>query len=493
MSAALSLDPTVTQKRLGDGFYEQRLIREQVSLLTGRRFAGNYTTDEQQFEGLMDGGIAYARAYSLRPGIALSAAQMAVLTTDIIWLVEQTITVPDGKGGTTQVKALVPQLYVKVQPGDLDGTGTLMAGVDVDIDTAGDVINTGAIAGSASGSVAGRRLVNITANNLQNLGGRITGGNVSVAARNDINIIGGQIDAASSLRATAGRDLNVTTTTTSATNQNGANTNSLTRIDRVAGLYVTGQGTANGGTLIATAGRDINLTAAVIQAQGNITLDAGNNLNLGVLTTGSQNTQNRGPNNYLNDATSRDIGTAVTSTRNIALSAGNDINAKASAVDAQGGLSATAARDINLTEGQQSSSTAYAMRTSSSGFLSASSTQLRTGQDSTQAVGSSFGGGTVTLNAERDINIKASSVIGDKATTAVAGNNINITAGQNTSGQTYFYEKKESGLLSAGGLGISIGKREQSNADAGQSSTAAASTVGSINGNVNLIAGNQYR
>ena len=168
-------------------------------------------------------------------------------------------------------------------------------------------------------------------------------------------------------------------------------------------------------------------------------------------------------------------------------------HAKASVVDAQGGLSATAARDINLTEGQQASSTAYAMRTSSSGFLSASSAQLRTGQDSTQAVGSSFGGGTVTLNAERDINIKASSVIGDKATTAVAGNNINITAGQNTSGQTYFYEKKESGLLSAGGLGISIGKREQSNADAGQSSTAAASTVGSINGNVNLIAGNQYR
>ena len=100
MSAALSLDPTVTQKRLGDGFYEQRLIREQVSLLTGRRFAGNYTTDEQQYQGLMDGGITYAKAYNLRPGIALTAAQMAVLTTDIVWLVEQTITLADGSQTT---------------------------------------------------------------------------------------------------------------------------------------------------------------------------------------------------------------------------------------------------------------------------------------------------------------------------------------------------------------------------------------------------------
>ena len=168
----------------------------------------------------------------------------------------------------------------------------------------GDVSNTGTIAGSnlgsVSGSVAGRRLVNITANNLQNLGGRITGDAVTVNARNDLNNIGGQIDAASSLRASAGRDLNVTTTTTSATNQNGANTNSLTRIDRVAGLYVTGQGTgvgANGGMLVATAGRDINLTAAAIQAQGSIALGAGNNLNLGTVTTGSRNTQNQGPNN----------------------------------------------------------------------------------------------------------------------------------------------------------------------------------------------------
>jgi hypothetical protein len=31
MLQQLNVDPTLTQKRLGDGFYEQKLIREQVA------------------------------------------------------------------------------------------------------------------------------------------------------------------------------------------------------------------------------------------------------------------------------------------------------------------------------------------------------------------------------------------------------------------------------------------------------------------------------
>ena len=41
----------------------------------------------------------------------------------------------------------------------------------------------------------------------------------------------------------------------------------------------------------------LSITAAAIQAQGSIALGAGNNLNLGVVTIASQNTQNQGPNN----------------------------------------------------------------------------------------------------------------------------------------------------------------------------------------------------
>lgn len=37
-----------------------------------------------------------AKALNLRPGIALTAEQVANLTTDIVWIEEQTITLADG-------------------------------------------------------------------------------------------------------------------------------------------------------------------------------------------------------------------------------------------------------------------------------------------------------------------------------------------------------------------------------------------------------------
>ncbi|SFQ38179.1 filamentous hemagglutinin family N-terminal domain-containing protein [Variovorax sp. OK605] len=89
-------DPNNTLKRLGDGYYEQRLIREQVAQLTGHRYLNGYDSDEAQYSALMDAGVTFARQYGLRPGIALSDAQMAQLTSDIVWLVEQTVTLADG-------------------------------------------------------------------------------------------------------------------------------------------------------------------------------------------------------------------------------------------------------------------------------------------------------------------------------------------------------------------------------------------------------------
>ena len=55
----------------------------------------------------MDSGLTFAKTYNLRPGIALSAAQVAMLTSDIVWLEQQTVTLPDGS--TTQ--ALIPHVY----------------------------------------------------------------------------------------------------------------------------------------------------------------------------------------------------------------------------------------------------------------------------------------------------------------------------------------------------------------------------------------------
>lgn len=73
--------------------------------------------------------------------------------------------------GSTQ-KALVPQVYVRLREGDIDGSGALLAGKDIDINLKGDLTN--------SGTIAGRDIVRLTAENVQNMG-RIDGDSVGIA------------------------------------------------------------------------------------------------------------------------------------------------------------------------------------------------------------------------------------------------------------------------------------------------------------------------
>src|ERR1019366_8089644 len=130
MMSRLTLDPQITQKRLGDGFYEQQLIDNQVTQLTGRVFIGPYANAQDEIKGLMDSGIATAQTLNLVPGIALTQKQIAALTTDIVWLVQETVALPGG--GTTNV--LVPQVYLTaVHQADLKPNGALIAADVVNI------------------------------------------------------------------------------------------------------------------------------------------------------------------------------------------------------------------------------------------------------------------------------------------------------------------------------------------------------------------------
>ena len=156
----LSIDPATTQTRLGDGFYEQKLVREQVAQLTGRRFLDSYGSDEAQYRALIDNGVTIARQWNLRPGVSLSAEQMAQLTSDIVWLVEKEVTLPSGKSERCWPR----RSMCESKQGDIDGSGALLAANDVNLNIGGDALN--------SGTIAGRTLVSLTAENVKNLGGR---------------------------------------------------------------------------------------------------------------------------------------------------------------------------------------------------------------------------------------------------------------------------------------------------------------------------------
>ncbi|MGD7099985.1 hypothetical protein, partial [Ralstonia pseudosolanacearum] len=117
-------DPGATLKRIGDGFYEQQLIQQQIIRATGQRFIGDYTNNEDEYKALLAAGVAAGKAFGLNVGTALTDEQMARLTTDIVWMVRQTVTLADG----SQQEVLVPQVYLRAKDTDLTGGGTLMAG-----------------------------------------------------------------------------------------------------------------------------------------------------------------------------------------------------------------------------------------------------------------------------------------------------------------------------------------------------------------------------
>lgn len=117
-------DPGATLKRIGDGFYEQQLIQQQIVRATGQRFIGDYTNNEDEYKALLANGTAAGKAFGLNVGTALTEAQMAQLTSDIVWLVKQTVTLADG----SKQEVLVPQVYLRAKDTDITGGGTLMAG-----------------------------------------------------------------------------------------------------------------------------------------------------------------------------------------------------------------------------------------------------------------------------------------------------------------------------------------------------------------------------
>ncbi|MFC2436083.1 MAG: filamentous hemagglutinin N-terminal domain-containing protein, partial [Aggregatibacter sp.] len=110
-------------KRLGDGFYEQRLINEQIHQLTGRRYIEGYNNDIDQYKALMNSGVKYAKQFNLALGVGLTAKQMSELTSDMVWFVNKEITLADGR----KVTALVPQVYLVARNSDINSRGGVVS------------------------------------------------------------------------------------------------------------------------------------------------------------------------------------------------------------------------------------------------------------------------------------------------------------------------------------------------------------------------------
>ncbi len=478
----------ITQRRLGDGFYEQRLLREQIAELTGQRFLAGYTDDETQYRALMDAASTQAVRLQLVPGIALSAEQMAQLTADIVWLVEQDVTLADG----SMQRVLVPQVYARVRDGDLTAGGALIAADTIDLKLDNDLHN--------SATIAGRRIVALTAENIGNIGGRIDAQELTVVARRDLADIGGVLHAENRLIARAGNDFTVSSTTRSQANEQG----SRSTIDRVAGLYVSGPD----GTLVASAGNDLALIGARIEnavslasaAAGTFTLKpsttllAGHDIDFSTLNEDARQKIVWDSDNTRFDARRSEVGSTLRSAGDIVIQAGNDVHARAAYIDSErGALRILAGRDIDLVSGVAASQVDEAHRHSERGFLSRTTRSTRDAIDETYALASTLSAATATLGAGRDLRIEGSAVVASDDATLLAGRDVAVEAARSTSQQTHFNEVSKRGIFASGGLGFTIGSQQQSTLQTDTGARAQESTVGSIDGSVMIAAGNAYR
>ncbi|OZB74237.1 MAG: hypothetical protein B7X29_10835, partial [Halothiobacillus sp. 13-55-115] len=412
MISALSLQPDSLLKRLGDGYYEQKLVQDQVAELTGRRFLTGYSSDEAQFQALMNAGVTYARQWHLIPGVALTAAQVAQLTSDMVWLVAKDVQLPNGK--------------------------------------------TERVTWTNSGTIAGRNLVAVGADDINNLGGRILGNSVSLSARNDIDNIGGSIVAGDTLSLNAGRDINIVSTHQHISNTVGASQFSRDSILQTAQLKVRN----TDGKLLASAGRDLVLTAANVDNAGTGTtgsegaatqLQAGRDIRLDTLTTGQENRVVWDADNHDTHGNQQDVGTRIRSAGDLAMIAGTDIQAKAAGIHSDNGtLNLQAGHDIQLTDGQSSTLWDEARKVTSSGMFSSSTSISRDNVSDSRSVATKLSGQSVQLSVNHDITLQGNQIDANGNIALLAGDNISLLAGRNQHSESHYREEQKSGFSTKG-------------------------------------------
>lgn len=476
-----AFDPANKHKRLGDGYYEQKLVNEQIARLTGYRRLDGYDNDEDQLKALMDAGITFARSQQLVPGVALSAAQVAQLTSDIVWLESQTVTLKDG----SQQTVLVPKVYVVARKGDLNSTGSLISANVLQLNA--DEIRNG-------GTIAGRKVVDLRAQNIEH-SGQIRGEKVWLEAKNQINLQGGDIAAGKLLSLTADQINASSTTATSGDKQNGN-----TVVDRVARLSV-GEDGSEGGILSIQSQHDTHLNGAVVRntSQGGKTqiISEHGNVDLGTVATERHESYGSlSDKNHRHVHQTAEVGTDIQSQGDLLIKAGNDIKIRQGNLDSEKGLTALqAGRNIQISEGRSTLNLDEAVYTKSRKLLSKSS-QLDTYQrQHDEAQGSSVTGKTVYMNGD-NIRAVGSSIVSDELTVLDARKDIDVQAATSRYHDIETSERKKSGFaasVSHAKLNVGYNKSRSNVGHDADLQVAEAAQIGSLKGHTVLTAGNHVQ
>ena len=472
MFKALRSDPQNILRRLGDGYYEQRLVRDQVNQLTGRMFLTGYQDLEAQYKGLMDNGITFAKRFNLTPGVALSPAQVAQLTSDIVWFEEKEVTLPSGK----QVKVMAPRVYAMAQKGDLNGEGALISA---------DVIDLRSNRLTNSGTIAGRKLTLLNTESLLNEGA-ITGDKVGIKTTNNFDNIGGKVEAERALLVDVGGDLNHESTTMATNVDLSHFQRSETTLGRKALFHVKGE---DGQLQLLSNNLNAKGADIVNDGNGNTLVQTKNNMNLTALSVGFDEKMGKG-NHYRHEKVEEAVVSQVKGKGNVLLT-GKNILSEGAQLDSEAKLMAIAENDLVLNGAKESRDFEEFHKTKSGSVAKVTKTSLDQQQSVTQ-VGTQVSGKDVVLSAGHDVKAKAIQAIADDNLHIQAGHDVDIAADTNHFKNKRVETKKTSGVFTGGGIGITFGSKSEKHdyETEGWTQSDARSTLGSMNGNIRVSAGN---
>ena len=502
----LKLDPMNVQKRLGDGYYEQQLVMQEIMRQTGKSRLQSGLTAEEQYRQLMDAGISVTQSQSIALGRGLTEAEQKNLKEDVVLLVSKAVVLPNGKTETV----LVPTLYLAPNTKRVEGAANLQAqSINLSVDTMHnsgsivadkDVTLTGNTIHNDNGLIKGNTATVIANDEVRNTQGTIMGNDtVSVYAKKDVINEGGtitQTNAAGSTKVTAGRDVINTGVQYEAANSKVEWNSRNNRRETITGVD---QGRIGGaGETTVVAGRDVSMAAGVITSDVNTHVAAGHNVTMKAMNatheleehrfdkgkSGGGHSQTTQSHDLVNAQSS--VGSSIEG-KNVSIVASDTVQLEGSQLLAADTVKVSGNTvELHTTKANSTVNHVYVDKKKS--LVKRESTNAVDDATTTVVTGSTVSGKDIQITSAHDVIGQSAQIIGEHTVDVTAGGKVELGADKAITNGTSVYRHKKSGLLGSTGIGFTIGKEKHNIDEANHEESTVRNTIASTKGAVTVKA-----
>ncbi|WP_244952551.1 hemagglutinin repeat-containing protein, partial [Xanthomonas maliensis] len=319
-------------------------------------------------------------------------------------------------------------------------------------------------------------------------------GVLSVMGGGDVTLQAAQIHNAGSdglTQLVAGNNLTLGAQTLSHSTDTTANDRNFQRSSETTHAVSSVQGAGN---VVLAAGNDLTLTAAQVGAGKGLALQAGRDIVSQAAIDSSSSDRSSVTKSHSLAASSTDEtvrGTQLGAGTNIVLQAGRDLTLASTAIASQtGGIALAAGNDIQLLATQEQHDAVVDQQTRKKSALSSKTVTTHDESHDSLAVTSSLSGESVRVAAGNDLLSQGAQIVGTGNVVLAAGNDLTLETAQSTHSEAHDKQTVKSGLMGSGGIGFTIGKQTVKTEADTSAVNHTGSTVGSLEGNVTLAAGN---